>query len=84
MSSEQVADVLNIISGLCPVSRGAERQRYYRMTKIFRFTESNFSKVLYEAVANSEKDLEVISKGRLFDLFVTVHTEGGKILKETD
>ena len=78
-SSEQVADVLNIISGPCPVSRGAERQRYYRMIKRFRFTESNLSKVLYEAVANSEKDLEVVSK-EVFDLVVTVHTEGGKHL----
>ena len=78
MSSEQVADVLNIISGPCPVSRGAERQRYYRMRKRFRFTESNFSKVLYEAVANSEKDLKVVSKDKVLDLFVTVHTEGGK------
>ena len=54
LSSEQVADVLNIISGPCPVSRGAERQRYYRMRKRFRFTESNFSKVLYEVLLNSK------------------------------
>ena len=80
MSSEQVVDVLNIISGPCPVSRGAERQRYYRMRKRFRYTESKFSQVLYEAVANSEKYLEVVSKDKLFDLFVTVHTEGGKHL----
>ena len=80
MSSEQVADVLNIISGPCPMSRGAERQRYYRMRRRFRFAESNFSKVLYGAVANSEKDLEVVSKCKVFDLFVTVHAEGRKYL----
>ena len=44
MSSEQVADVLNMISGPCPVSRGAERQRYYRMRKDFDIQNPTFQK----------------------------------------
>ena len=79
MSSDQIDETINIISEPCPVNRGAERQRYYRMKKRFRYSDSQSPKVLYEAVGDSEA-LKIVAKDKLFDLFESIHTEGGKHL----
>ena len=45
MSSE-IDEVINVISGPCPVNRGAERQRYYILRKRFRYSDTQSKGVI--------------------------------------
>ena len=78
IGSDQIDEVIKIISGPCPVNRGAERQRYYRMRKRFRNSDTQSLEELFETVGDSE--VLKIAKDRLFDLLESIHTEGGKHL----
>ena len=49
------------------------------MRKRFRYSDTQSPKELFEAVGDSEV-WKIVAKDRLFDLFESTHTEGGKHL----
>ena len=48
LTKEKISDFINVLSQPCPSSRGAERQRYYRLKKKYIIKEFHDTKYLYE------------------------------------
>ena len=80
MNADEIFDIIRIYCGPCPETKGAARQKFYRIKKRYLVKESYTENILYEAAGNAEKLLKVVPCDALFDLFDKVHTEGGKHL----
>ena len=72
LSSAQITDIIRIYSGLPPVQKGADRQRYYRIRKKYAVKQSQSVKFLYSQVLNSQDLLRVVSKESLFEMLSTL------------
>ena len=78
ITTEEVFEIVNVLSIPCPSTKGAERQRYYRIRNKYIVKELLNTKFLYEL--HSPSPLRVVAKEELFDLFERVYSEGGKHL----
>ena len=78
ITTEEIFEIINVLSIPCPSTKGAERQRYYRIQNKYIVKELLNTKFLYEL--HSPSPLRVVAKEELFDLFERVHSEGGKHL----
>ena len=78
LTAEKISSFIHTLGQPCPPSKGAERQRYYRIKKKYIVKEFFSTRYLFEL--HSPNPLRIVSKEELFDLFERVHTEGGKHL----
>ena len=78
LTADKIASFIHVLARPCPTSKGAERQRYYRIKKKYIVKEFFSTRYLFEI--HSPTPLQIVSKEELFDLFERVHTEGGKHL----
>ena len=77
-TSEEISEMIALYTSPCPSVSGALRQRYYRVRKNYVVKHSNSTNILYKAT--SPNLLKVVPKNELFNLFETVHSDGGKHL----
>ena len=78
LTAKKIASFIHVLAQPCPTSKGAERQRYYRIKKKYTVKELFSTRYLFEI--HSPSPLRIVPKEELFDLFERVHTEGGKHL----
>ena len=77
MSADEIYGIIRIYFSPCHETKGAARQKFYRITKRYLVKELYTEKILYEAAGNVENLFKVVPCDALFDLFDKVHTEGG-------
>ena len=76
LTADKIASFIHVLARPCPTSKGAERQRYYRIKKKYIVKEFFSTRYLFEI--HSPTPLQIVTKEELFDLFERVHTEGGE------
>ena len=53
MNADEISDIIRIYCGPCPETKGAARQKFYRIKKRYLVKESYTENILYEAAGNA-------------------------------